>query len=104
MAKKSNTVQLGLRIDAELLAKIELMAKHESIEKMDWIRRALKTFLEGEETAASDEAIEDYIAARIDENTLLKYLHLKDVPSDIKKAREEYIGNLKQEIINERNR
>ena len=87
---KKKTTQLGLRIENELLEKIERLAELESIDKMSWIRRALATFIQGEETGVIDDAIEDYIALRIDETEFKKYSKLKDVPSDIKNARAEF--------------
>lgn len=89
VTKKKKTTQLGLRIDDSLLEKIEKMAEYESIDKMSWIRRALATFLNGEEEAAIDEAIEDYIYLRIDEAQLIKAAKFKEVPLDVRKARED---------------
>jgi len=77
-----------LRIDIQLLEKIEKLADVEGIDKMSWIRRALATFVNGEEKGACDEAVEDYIHLRIDEKTLLEYAHFDKIPEDIKKARE----------------
>ena len=88
---KKKTTQLGLRIENELLEKIERLAELESIDKMSWIRRALATFIQGEETGVIDDAIEDYIALRIDETEFKKYSKLKDVPSDIKNSRAEFL-------------
>jgi predicted DNA binding CopG/RHH family protein len=91
------TIQLGLRIDEELLEKIEKMAQYENIDKMSWIRRALATFLKGEEIEAKTEAIEDYINLRIDEKDLKNISGMKEVSKDIQEARKEVLNKIKQE-------
>lgn len=92
MVKKSNkTIQLGLRVDVQLVEKIEKSAEIEGIDKMSWIRRALATFVNGEEKGASDEAIEDYIHLRIDEDRLKEIMGLKTVPKDISSARQNVV-------------
>jgi len=91
------TIQLGLRIDEELLEKIEKMAQYENIDKMSRIRRALATFLKGEEIEAKTEAIEDYINLRIDEKDLKNISGMKEVSKDIQEARKEVLNKIKQE-------
>jgi len=91
------TIQLGLRIDEELLEKIEKMAQYENIDKMSWIRRALATFLKGEEIEAKTEAIEDYINLRMDEKDLKNITGMKEVPKDIQEARNDVLSKIKQE-------
>ena len=90
------TVQLGLRIEEDLLKRIEIIAQQEGIDKMSWIRRALATFLAGEEEGMKDEAIEDYIQLRIDEDELKHILNKKTIAKDIAKAREEIIHAVKK--------
>ena len=92
------TVQLGLRIDVDLLKKIEKMAQHENIDKMSWIRRALATFLKGEEEEAVTMAVEDYISLRIDETELKKITSFSKVPEDIQTARKEVLTKIKEEV------
>ncbi len=91
------TVQLGLRIDGDLLKKIERMAQHENIDKMSWIRRALGTFLKGEEEEAVTMAVEDYISLRIDETELKKISSFSKIPEDIQAARKEVLLRIKKE-------
>jgi len=93
------TVQLGLRIDVDLLKKIEKMAQHESIDKMSWIRRALATFLKGEEEEAVTVAVENYINLRIDETELKKIAFFSKVPEDIQSARKEVLNKIKKVAI-----
>lgn len=90
------TVQLGLRIDTDLLARIEFMAKHEGIDKMSWIRRALAAFLNGEEEERRKEAIENFIHLQIDEEELMKILNKKTVAKDIIQARKDTLQVIKQ--------
>jgi len=91
------TVQLGLRIDVDLLKKIDKMAQYESIDKMSWIRRALATFVKGEEIEARSEAIEDYIHLRIDESELKKITSFTKISEDIQNARKEVLNMIKEE-------
>ena len=93
------TVQLGLRIDVDLLKKIEKMSQHESIDKMSWIRRALASFLKGEEEDAITTAAEDYISLRIDENELKKISSFNKIPEDIQNARKAVLNKIKEEAI-----
>ncbi|MFH0876064.1 MAG: hypothetical protein V1859_09070 [archaeon] len=100
MKKKANTIQIGLRIEKSLLERIEKMAEFEQIDKMSWIRRALVTFLKGEEQEEVHTCLEDYINLRIEEKTLLEKTGFKKVPNDIAKARADIVNN----ILTERKR
>jgi len=55
----TKTIQIGLRLDKELLDKITKLSDHEGIDRMAWIRRALANFVSDEEDGMSDAAIED---------------------------------------------
>ncbi len=88
------TTQLGLRIEKELLDRIEDLAKKEGIDRNAWIKRALAVFVSDEETDMADEAIEDYIHLRIDEKALLEYADFDKVPEDVKKARDSKLRNI----------
>jgi len=94
----AKTIQLGLRIEKKLIDRIEWLAKNEGIDRNIWIKRALASFVDEEESGMADEAIEDYIHLRIDEKTLLEFADFDKIPQDIKKARED---NLKK-ISNKR--
>ncbi len=91
------TIQIGLRIDEDLLKKIEQLSEYEGVDKMAWMRRALATFVDGEDKAARDEAIEDYIHLRINEEEFLKIMRIKTIPKDISNARKEIISKIKTE-------
>lgn len=93
------TIQLGLRVDLDLLKKIEKMAQHENIDKMSWIRRALATFLKGEEQEAITMAVEDYINLRIDESELKRMANFNKIPEDIQNARKEVLIKIKSEAL-----
>jgi predicted DNA-binding protein len=88
------TVQLGLRIEKELIDRIEDLAENEGVDKMAWIRRALASFVGDEEDEMADEAIKDYIKLRIDEKELLKFTEFRKVPEDIKEARKNYLTQI----------
>jgi len=95
MVKETETTQIGLRIDTNLLKEIDEMAEYENIDRMSWIRRALATFLKGEQLEAKNEAIENYVELIIDENKLKEILALNEIPIDLKKAREETLNKIK---------
>ena len=90
----AKTIQIGLRLDKELLEKIERLSEHECIEKMAWIRRALAVFVSDEEAGIADEAIDDYIHLRIDEEQLRDYTGFKKIPDDIKEARKKALEKI----------
>ncbi len=91
----NTTTQLGLRIETDLLERIEDLAKKEGIDRNVWIKRALAVFVSDEESSMADEAIEDYIHLRIDEKNLLKYALFDKIPKDIENARKEVLMQLK---------
>lgn len=83
----NKTIQLGIRVEKELIDRIEELAKNEGIDRNIWIKRALANFVTEEEDGMADAAIEDYIHLRIDEKLLLKYIDFDEIPEDIKSAR-----------------
>ena len=87
MKKETSTVQIGLRLEKDLLERIESLAEDEGVDKMAWIRRALANFVQDEEDGMADAAIEDYLNLRIDEKELLNYVEFKKIPKDIQDAR-----------------
>ncbi|MGV8168832.1 MAG: hypothetical protein ACP5N3_02140 [Candidatus Nanoarchaeia archaeon] len=97
MGKSSKkTIQIGLRIDEELLKKIESLSEYEGVDKMAWMRRALASFVNGEEQAACDEAIENYVHLRITEEQFLTTTKMTKVPKDIEQARKEVLASIKK--------
>ena len=91
----TKTVQIGLRLEKELLDKIEKLSDYEGIDKMSWIRRALANFVKDEEDGMSDAAIEDYIHLRIDEKQLKDYANFTKVPEDVQQARKDVLAKIK---------
>jgi len=92
------TIQLGLRIDEELLKKIEKLSEFEGIDKMSWIKRALASFVDDVEDEMEDCAINDYIKLRIDEKELKNVTGMKEVSKDLQDARKEVLNKTKQEV------
>lgn len=86
------TIQLGLRIDLDLMKKINRISEHENIDKMSWMRRALATFLKEKEQEVKDDAIEDYINLRIDGMMLKELCQFKIIPKDVKNARKDVLN------------
>ncbi len=87
-------IQLGLRIDKKLLDKIEFLATNEGINRNLWIKRALATFVRGQEEGIREEATEDYILLRIDKKTFLKFTNYDNVPEDIENARKQKLKQI----------
>ncbi|MBI2657292.1 hypothetical protein HYX08_01205 [Candidatus Woesearchaeota archaeon] len=94
MKKGSKTIQIGLRLEKELLNKIEKLAESEGIDKMAWIKRALGVFVGDEEDDMTGEAIKDYIHLIIDEDELKRYTGFKEIPKDIQEARKEILKQI----------
>ena len=92
--KNIELVQTGLRIEKSLLKKIEKLSQDEGVDRMSWMRRALSTFVKGEENGMKEEAFEDYILLRIDEDELKEILNIKKIPTDIQEARKAKIKQI----------
>ena len=92
------TIQLGLRIDEELLEKIEKLSDFEGIDKMSWIRRALARFVDDVEDEMEDRAIKDYLNLRIDEKELKSLTGMKEISKDLQEARKDILNKIKEEI------
>ena len=85
--KKKGTVQLGMRLDNELMEQIQRLAEWEEIDKNSWIKRAISSAVQDSTDEMTDQVIEDYIKSRIDKTEFLKYMDDKNVPKDIQYAR-----------------
>ena len=92
------TIQLGLRIDRNLLKEIEYLSKSEGVDKMAWIKRALANTVSEEKDGMSKEAVKDYINLVINEEDFLEFTGFSSVPKDIGDARKEILGNIKKEV------
>jgi hypothetical protein len=86
------TIQIGLRLDKELLDKISKLSEYEGIDRMSWIKRALASFVIDEEGGMSDQAIEDYLNLRIDEKDLKDLTGFKIIPKDMQEARKRLLS------------
>ena len=99
MAKKARkTIQLGLRIDVQLLDKIKKLSEIDNIDKMSWIRQALSTFVSTEEKKTIDETISNYINLRCNEDELKRIISLNKIPKDIQDARKEVLIKIKNSV------
>ena len=92
------TIQLGLRIDKELLKEIEFLAENEGVDKMAWIRRALANSVNQERDSISREAVKDYINLIIDEEELKEFSDFSKIPKDIVEARRDVLNKIKKEV------
>ncbi len=91
---KNETIQIGLRIEKELLRSLEFFAKTNKVDKMALIRQAIAGYVDDMEAAFEDAAVEDFIRLRINEDELKEHLHLKEISTDVKEARKKYIEGL----------
>lgn len=103
MTKESPTIQVGLRIEKDLLDQIEFFAEQNKIDKMSIIRQAIALYVGEMESAFEHEAIKDFIAGRIDEATLKKYTNLKNIPEDLKQARADVFKEISKEVLKNKN-
>ena len=92
--KNIELVQTGLRIEKSLLKKIEKLSQDEGVDRMSWMRRALSTFVKGQEEGIREQAFEDHISLRTDEYELKEILNIKNVPKDIKEARKKVLDSI----------
>lgn len=99
--QEKKTIQLGLRIDLDLLKDIEYLAQSEGVDKMSWIKRALADFVNEEKDAMSREAVKDYIKLVIDEEDLKEFTNFSKIPKDIEEARKETLSKIKKEVSEE---
>lgn len=97
--QEKKTIQLGLRIDLDLLKDIEYLAQSEGVDKMSWIKRALADFVNEEKDAMSGEAVKDYIRLVIDEDDLKEFTKFSKIPKDIEEARKETLSKIKKEVL-----
>jgi predicted transcriptional regulator len=96
MKKEPKTTQIGLRIDNEVLNKIEELADFDKVDKMTWIRQAIADRIDSEEQDNDNFAIEDYIHGRISEEKFkeVKKMDKNKVPADLKQARADFLKYL----------
>jgi len=99
MKKESPTIQIGLRIEKDLLDQVEFFAEENKIDKMSLIRQAIVLYVGEMETAVEDEAIENYIVGRIDEEELKKYTGMKNIPTDLKSVRSQTLNELSKKRL-----
>lgn len=97
MKKESSTVQIGLRLEKELIESLEFFAGHKKLDKMMIIKQAIAAYVGDMEDAFEDTAIEGYICLRISEEELKKNTGLKEIPKDIKEARQETLKMITKE-------
>ena len=87
MAKEPKTTQIGLRIDTELLSKVDELAEYDKCDRMTWIRQAIADRIDEIDEEMDDVAIEDFIHARVSEEDFKKAMDWKKIPEDLKQAR-----------------
>ena len=97
--EEKKTIQLGLRIDKNLLEEIESLAESEGVNKMSWIKRALAAFVDDEKDSMAKDAVKDYIGLVINEDTLKEFTAFSKIPKDIENARKEVLDNIKKEAM-----
>ena len=96
--KKKKTIQLGVRVDKDLMDRLDFFARNQNMDKMDYVRQAIDLYVAEMEKGYEKEAIEDYVNCRIDELKFKELMNLKEVSEDLKKARKENIEKIKSKF------
>ena len=89
-------IQLGLRLEEDLVKRIEILAEAEGIDRNLWIKRALADFANQEEDSMAKEAVKSYINLTIDDEELKDHTGFKNIPKDIQDARKEMLNKTKK--------
>ena len=97
--EEKKTIQLGLRIDKDLLKDIEYLSKSEGVDKMSWIKRALAVSVDDEKINMNKQAVKDYIELVIDEKDFKELTGFSKIPKDIEEARKDVLNNIKKEVL-----
>jgi hypothetical protein len=97
--EEKKTIQLGLRIDKDLLKEIEFLSRSEGVDKMSWIKRALAVSVDEEKTNMNKQAVKDYIELVIDEKDFRELTGFSKIPKDIEEARRDILDKIKKEVI-----
>jgi len=95
----ADTLQIGLRIEKEILDKVERYSKDQGIDKMTFIRTAIANYIDDIEQDFEDFAVEDYINLRIGEKELKNVTAMKEIPKDLQKAREDVLNKIKNKAL-----
>jgi predicted DNA-binding protein len=88
---------IGVRLDPDTYEELEFFSGEKKSTKMEFIRLAIESYLEEARNAFEDEAIQDFINLRIDEEEYLKFTEKKKVPRDIQEARKRRLEEISQE-------
>lgn len=97
VTEETKTIQIGLRLDRELLKEIEILAENEGVDKMAWIKRSLANSVSRERDLITKEAIKDYINLILDEASLKEFAGFSKIPKDIEEARKENLNQIRKE-------
>ena len=92
--KKTGTTQLGLRLDNEVLDRVEALAEFEGIDRSAWIKRAVGIAVSEADDIMQKEAIESYIQGVMTEEELKDIMSLEKIPKDLKEARKERLNKI----------
>lgn len=99
MVTTKKTVQLGIRVDKELIDRLSFFAEQSGVDKMALIRQAIAVHVAEMEKGFEEEAIEDFIGLRTSEKDFKEILKIDKIAEDIKKARQESIEKIKKKVI-----
>ena len=90
MVKKQSksSLQLGIRLDNDLMQQIQKLAEWQEIDRNSWIKQAIASAVQDDLDVMMDQITENYIKSRIDETEYLEYTKRENIPVDVKEARE----------------
>ena len=95
----ADTLQIGLRIEKEILDKVEKYSKEQGIDKMTFIRTAIANYIDDIEQDFEDFAVEDFVNLRIGEKELKNMTAMRDIPNDLQEARKDVLNKIKNKAI-----
>ena len=94
MAKKEKTFLI--RIESDLLRRLERYSEKREYTKAEIIRTALESYISEMEEAGDKQTLEDYINLLITPEEFKRYMGFKEIPADLQEARKEKLESIKR--------
>jgi len=89
-----NKVVFTFRLEKSTLDELEYYSNLIKIDKTDMLREAIEDYLDELDREIEDDAIEDYVNLRIDEEKLKSITKMKVIPKDLQAARMKILEKL----------
>jgi predicted DNA-binding protein len=92
------TIQLGVRVDKDLMNRLDFFAKQQNVDKMDYVRQAISLFVAEMEKGYEEELIEEYVSARIGEKEFKELMRINSIDLDLKKIRKLNLEKISKKV------